>query len=74
MGFSSEEIRSAVAGAQSVVFDKISDEVRGKAIDAIVHAIDQTYALIIAGSALALVTSVFLKREKLLMEMSTRGA
>lgn len=74
MGFSAEQIRSAIAGAQSEVFDKISDDLRAQAIDGIVHAINQTYALIIAGSALALVTSVFLKREKLFMEMSTGGA
>jgi hypothetical protein len=74
LGFSDVDIRSAIAGAQRVVFDRIDGDVRGRAIDGIVAAIGKTYALIIAGSSLALVTSVFLKREKLLMEVSTGGA
>jgi hypothetical protein len=74
LGFSDVDIRSAIAGAQSVVFDRIDGDVRGRAIDGIVAAIGKTYALIIAGSSLALVTSVFLKREKLFMEVSTGGA
>jgi hypothetical protein len=74
LGFDAEDIRSAIAGAQSVVYEKIPATVKAEAIEAIVQAIDKTYALIIAGSALALVTSVFLRREKLFMEISTGGA
>lgn len=74
LGFDAEDIRSAIAGAQSVVYEKLPATVKAEAIEAIVQAIDKTYALIIAGSALALVTSVFLRREKLFMEISTGGA
>lgn len=74
MGFSEQNIMSAVVGSQSGLFEKLSEEVRQKAVEGIVKAIGNTYVLIIAGSALALVTSVFFRRERLFMEMSTGGA
>ena len=74
LGFSDADIRSAIAGSQSTLFERVSQQVRDKAVEGIVMAIGNTYVLIIAGSALALVTSVLFKREKLFMEMSAGGA
>ncbi|KAF8867337.1 hypothetical protein BDZ45DRAFT_700256 [Acephala macrosclerotiorum] len=62
-GFSTEDIRSAVAG-----------EVRGRAIEKIVESINTTYGLVIAAGALALAVSLFLRREKLFTEVSVSGA
>jgi MFS family permease len=74
MGFTADDIRSAIAGSQSTLFEHLPTALRTEAIEAIVQAISKTYALVIAGGALALVTSVFLKWEKLFMEMGAGGA
>jgi hypothetical protein len=74
LGFSESEIRSAIAGSQSTLFEKVSESVKEKAIEAIVKSIGNTYALVIAAGALGLVVGVFLRRERLFMEMSTGGA
>lgn len=69
MGFSTEDIRGAIAGSQSALFEQLPAAVKMDAIEGIVQAVDKTYALVIAGGAFALVTSVFLKWEKLFMEV-----
>ena len=74
LGFNASDVQGAIAGSQSTLFESLSVEIKYNAIEAIVQAIDKTYALVITAGALALVTSVFLKREKLFMEMSTGGA
>jgi hypothetical protein len=73
-GFSAAEIRASIAGSQSTLFQGLEQSVRDRAIEGIVKAIDKTYALVIAGSALTLVTSLFFRWEKLFMEMSAGGA
>lgn len=41
MRFSEQDVRSAIAGSQSAVFESVSEEVRGSVIEAIVQAIWQ---------------------------------
>ncbi|KAM0130367.1 hypothetical protein ACHAO1_007959 [Botrytis cinerea] len=72
-GFSADQIRSAIAGSQSALFQSVSQELRDKAIEGIVQAIDKTYYLVVAGAALTLLLSFLLKREKLFMEMAVGG-
>jgi len=74
MGFSEQDVRSAIAGSKSAVFESVGEEVRGKAIEAIVQAIGKTYMLVVVAGAVALVSAVLMKRERLVMEMSTGGA
>lgn len=74
LGFSDEDIRSAVAGSQSAVFGKMGEALRREAIEAIVQSIDSTYCLVIAVGVVGLVATIFLKREKLVMEMGGGGA
>jgi hypothetical protein len=74
LGFTSSDVQAAIAGSQSTLFEQLPAAVKGNAIEAIVQAIDKTYALAITAGAFALVSSVFLRREKLFMEMSTGGA
>jgi hypothetical protein len=74
LGFTESEIRSAIAGSQSTLFERVSESVKEKAIEAIVKSIGNVYALALAAGALGLVVSMFLKREKLFMDMSTGGA
>jgi len=58
MGFSAENIRSAIAGSQSSLFEGLDTVMSKEAIEAIVKAIEKAYASIIAGAALVLVTSL----------------
>lgn len=74
LGFTTADVQAAIAGSQSTLFEKLSAAVKERAVDAIVISIDKTYALVITAGAFALVTSLFLRREKLFMEMSTGGA
>ena len=74
LGFTASDVQAAIAGSQSTLFEQLPAAVKEHAIEAIVQAIDKTYALVITAGAFALVTSVFLRRERLFMEMSTGGA
>jgi hypothetical protein len=73
MGFSSEEIRSALTGTQSVVFQHGSADVRARALGAVVQTMDKIYIMVITAGALALILSLFLKREKLFMAPVSAG-
>jgi hypothetical protein len=63
--FTTEELRSALAGVQSVVLTQGDARVKELATGAIVKAISSLYALVIAAGALMLASSVCMKREKL---------
>ncbi|CZR61051.1 related to aflatoxin efflux pump AFLT [Phialocephala subalpina] len=74
MEFSEADISAAVAGSQSKVFERMSEEVRNRAIEKIVESIDATYGLVITAGAVVVVTSLWLRRERLFMEVSVGGA
>lgn len=74
MGFSEQDVRSAIAGSKSAVFESVSEEVRGRAIEAIVQAMGKTYMLVVVAGAVALLSAVLMRRERLFMEMSAGGA
>ena len=69
--FSDDEIRSALAGTQSVVLTHSDATVRDLAIGAIVHTISSVYGLVIAAGALTLVSSILMKREKLALVVAS---
>ena len=62
-----EEIQGAIAGTGSQFVKDQPLEVQAKVVEAIVEAISKTYILIITAGAVAIVASVFLKRERLFM-------
>lgn len=64
---STEEIQAAVAGVGSQFFSSLSDDTKQAVLDAIVSAMSKTYIGVIAAGALAIVLSLFLKRERLFM-------
>ena len=72
-GFSIQEIHGAIAGTQSAIFRSGTPEVRAAAVEAIIQATDKVYALVIAAGALVLVSSLFMKREKLFMKVIVGG-
>ncbi|MCJ1397467.1 hypothetical protein MMC11_000660 [Xylographa trunciseda] len=69
-GFSDTEVHAAIAGTQSAVFASITPELRQLAVDAITSAMSKVYILVITAGAVSLVSSVFMKREKILVPMS----
>ena len=68
--FSVADLRSALAGVQSVVLTHGSARVKDLAIGAIVHTISSLYALVIAAGSLTLVASFFMRREKLQLSVA----
>jgi Major Facilitator Superfamily len=68
--YSPADLRAAIAGTKSVIFMTADPAVQKLAVAAIVEAMDKVYALVIAAGALALVSSVFMKREKLFMNVT----
>ncbi|KUI66843.1 Putative HC-toxin efflux carrier TOXA [Cytospora mali] len=64
-GFSDQEIRGAVAGAQSTLFEKLDGELREKAILAVTGAMQMTFVLIPVAGGVMLITALCMKREKL---------
>lgn len=65
LGFPLDQIKDAVAGSQSTLFNSLPSDVRAQAIELIVDSISHIYALVIAAGALCFVTGALLKREKL---------
>lgn len=72
-GFSNDEIHAAVAGTQSTVFTSISPELRQLSVDAITSAMSRVYILVITAGAVAFVSSVFMKRERIFAPMTGGG-
>ncbi|KAM5503935.1 hypothetical protein McanMca71_003921 [Microsporum canis] len=71
--YSRSQLISAIAGAKSDILIHGSPEVKTAAINAIVAAMRNVYVSLIAAGGLVLVTSFFLKREKLFMKMEAVG-
>jgi MFS family permease len=68
-----EEIRNALAGTQSMVFESGGAEVKAAAIKAIVKAMDKVYVLVITAGAVTIVSSLAMKREKLFLKAAAGG-
>lgn len=64
-GYSQQEIQSAVAGAQSTLFDNLSGELREKAIVAITDAMQMTFVMVPIAGAVMLIAALCMKNEKL---------
>ena len=66
-GYTLDQIKSAVAGTQSVIFQQGSPAVRKLALNALIKAMDQVFAMIIAAGALSIITGLLMKKEKVLL-------
>jgi hypothetical protein len=64
-GFTDAQIRGAVAGTQSDVFEHLSAAVARQATDALTTAMSRVYALSIAAGALSIVATTLMKKERL---------
>ncbi|KAB5532698.1 major facilitator superfamily-domain-containing protein [Coniochaeta sp. 2T2.1] len=72
-GFTDADIQAAVAGAQSVVFEKVTGELRAAAIKAITEAMKKSFILVVVAGAVLLVSGVCLKFERLFKEGEARA-
>jgi hypothetical protein len=64
-GFSEQDLRAALAGAQSAVLNGSGEVVREKAIMAIVKTLDSVWILTIVAGAVSLIAGLFMRWEKL---------
>lgn len=70
-GFTAQEISEATAGAQSALFERLSGELREAAVAAIVKAMQQSFAMVVASGAIMIVVAAVMKRERLFGEVVT---
>ncbi|KAL5044237.1 hypothetical protein BDW71DRAFT_209450 [Aspergillus fruticulosus] len=64
-GFSQSEIRNAVSGAQSALFEALNGDLRAKAILATTKAIQRAFIIPLVAGAVGVVSSVLMRRERL---------
>lgn len=67
-------VQGAISGAGGSFFQTLSEVDRTKVLEAIVASIDNTYIMVIAGGALSVILSLFMKRERLVLEHGGGGA
>ncbi|KAL7896262.1 major facilitator superfamily domain-containing protein [Trichoderma sp. SZMC 28014] len=72
--FSQADIQAAIAGAQSVIFEEITGDLRAQAILAITKAMQRVFIAVCAGGGGIIVTGLLMKREKLFGEIVVAGA
>ncbi|KKO98529.1 hypothetical protein THAR02_09372 [Trichoderma harzianum] len=72
-GFSDEQIRAVIAGAQSTLFEHLSNDMKMKVILAITEAMQTPFILVIVSGAVVVVSSFAMKREKLFGEIVAGG-
>ncbi|GAB1194023.1 hypothetical protein APSETT444_003260 [Aspergillus pseudonomiae] len=68
------DIKNTIGGTASGFFNTLTKSEQSAALDIIVDAIDYVYILLIVAGGIGVLLSVFLKREKLFMEMAAGGA
>ncbi|EKG09516.1 Major facilitator superfamily [Macrophomina phaseolina MS6] len=72
--FSDKEIRGAVAGAQSTLFEELNGEMREKGIEAVTKAMQMTFVLVPVAGGVMLIAALCMKREKLFGKAVAVGA
>ncbi|UKZ61848.1 uncharacterized protein TrAtP1_003109 [Trichoderma atroviride] len=71
--FSAADIQNAIAGAQSIIFEEISGDLRDQAILAITRAMQKAFILVCVGGGVHTITGLLMKREKLFGEIVPVG-
>ncbi|KAJ5456704.1 Major facilitator superfamily domaingeneral substrate transporter [Penicillium desertorum] len=68
------DVKNSITGMSSGFFKTLTESQQAAALGIIVSAIDDVYVLLIVAGALGVLLSLFLKREKLFMEVAAGGA
>ncbi|KAM0261020.1 hypothetical protein ACHAQJ_002459 [Trichoderma viride] len=71
--FTAADIQAAIAGAQSIIFEQITGDLRASAILAITKAMQRTFILVCSGGGALIVSGILMKREKLFGEIVVAG-
>ncbi|KAJ5177213.1 uncharacterized protein N7482_003090 [Penicillium canariense] len=64
------ELRGALAGTNSGVLQHLPDHTRAQVLHAIVDAMSRTYFLVVTAGAMAIIGSLFMKRERIFIQPS----
>ncbi|KAG0633768.1 major facilitator superfamily domain-containing protein [Tuber brumale] len=72
-GVPAAAIKSAVAGSGSELFRSLEGETRQNVLHAIIKAMDKNYILLIVAGAMTVIGSLFMKWEKLFLEVGHAG-
>jgi MFS family permease len=64
-GFTTADIRGAVAGAQSTLFSQLDDPLKAEATNAITDAMQSTFVLAVVGGGVLLLAAISMRFEKL---------
>ena len=67
---SKAQIQASIAGLGSHFVKTLPENTQEKVLDAIVDGLNKTYVLVIVGGGVAIVGSLFLKRERLFVKQS----
>jgi hypothetical protein len=67
-GFSTEELRGTLAGAKSIILAGNNPNIQKLAIDTIIDTIGVIWILVIIAGTVSIVSSAFIKREKLALQ------
>jgi len=70
-GFSTAQLGELAAGAQSPLFAQLSGELKDKAIQAIVQAMQRSFGLVVSSGVVVLLAALGMKRERLFGEIVT---
>lgn len=73
-GFTEQQIKGAVAGARSSLFQELEGELREKALVAVTRAMQMTFVLVPVAGAVMLVAAMCMKRERLFGRVVAVGA
>ncbi|KAK5031306.1 hypothetical protein LTS07_005041 [Exophiala sideris] len=68
--FTAAELRSAIAGTQSVILPTGNERVKQMAIQAIIKTMDSVFTLATVAGALSVVSAISMKRERLFVSMA----
>ncbi|TFB01893.1 Efflux pump roqT [Trichoderma ghanense] len=67
--FTAADIQSAIAGAQSRIFEEITGDLRASAVLAITKAMQRAFILVCVGGGVHTISALLMKREKLFGEV-----
>ena len=73
-GFTEQQIRGAVAGARSALFQELEGDLRDKALIAVTEAMQMTFVLVPVAGAVMLAAALCMKRERLFGGVVAVGA
>jgi hypothetical protein len=73
-GYNADEVRSALAGTKSAIFEHSDEQLREWAVGAVVEAIDKVFILVVVAGAVILLSGLAMPRERLFSKKTKTDA